>query len=193
MSLSYINFRISLTIPALCPWVTCTQTHTRTHYPACGEERKDKLHPNICFAYLPWPAWMCIFEELWARGIHQCISTVVTLSVETLPDVIQISTFLRLEGSLTIRPELCLSKWFKSQEICFIQISSSIVCSILNGPHIIRDREISCSRYRKAILLYVNATVVSKCVCNACSSNESFVTVLNTKQVFWALWLDIQL
>lgn len=176
MSLSSINFWICLTIPALCPWVT--YTHTHTHYPlrACGEERKDKLHPNICFAYLPWPVCMCIFEEVWARGIHQYITTVVALSVsgETLPDVIQISTFLRLEESLTIHPELCLSKWFKSQGICLIQISSSIVCSLLNGPHIIRDREISCSRYRKDILLYANATVVSKFVCNACSSNESF-------------------
>lgn len=143
-------------------------TNTHAHYPlrACGEERKDKLHPNICFAYLPWPVCMCIFEEVWARGIHQYVSTVVALSVsvETLPDVIQISTFLRLEVSLTSCPELCLSKWFKSRGICLIQIFTSIVYFLFNGTHIIRDREISCSTYRKAILLYAIACCFEMCL-----------------------------
>lgn len=81
------------------PWLmSSSNSHTNSHmhYPlrACGEERKDKLPPNICFAYLPWPVCVYIFEEVWARGIHQYISTVMALSVsvETLPDVIQIST-----------------------------------------------------------------------------------------------------
>jgi len=101
--------------------------------------------------------------------------------------------FLRLGESLAIHPELCLSKWFKSQAICLIRISSSIVCSLLSGTHIIRDRKISCSRYRKATLLYANATVVWKCVCNESFGDfHSFVTVLNTKPFFWALQLDIQ-
>lgn len=79
------------------PWLMSSSnlhTNSHMHHPLCGEERKDELPPNICFAYLPWPVCVYIFEEVWARGIHQYISTVMALSVsvETLPDVIQIST-----------------------------------------------------------------------------------------------------
>lgn len=92
MSLSSINFQISLTTLGLCPRLTCTQTHTCIIHSA--EKRGRMSYLQIYALHISHDQCVYIFEEVWARGIHQYISTVMALSVsvETLPDVIQIST-----------------------------------------------------------------------------------------------------
>lgn len=141
MSLSSINFQNSLPTPGSCPRVTRTQTHTYYPLGACGEERKDKSPPNICFAYLPWPVCVYIFEEVWARGIHQYISTVVSrsVSVETLPDVIQIST-----GFFSSWPEESYQSDLKSRTL----LNADLILYCL-----LRHTGISWGSWGKAMLL----------------------------------------
>jgi len=56
-------------VPKQCPdaWLMSSCNSTHTHYPlrACGEQRKETSPPNICFAYLPWPVYVCVCVCIW--------------------------------------------------------------------------------------------------------------------------------